>query len=395
MITRRLEAVLRERASRAPVVTLTGPRQSGKTTLCKSAFPQKPYVSLEAPSEREFALSDPRGFLARHPDGMIIDEVQRAPDLLSYVQVAVDEDATPSRYILTGSQNLAVHQAVSQSLAGRTALLQLLPLSLEEIKRFKRPPDDRAATIWTGGYPRIYDRELPADEWLADYTSTYVERDVRQILNVGDVVSFQTFLRLCAGRIGQLLNLSGLGADAGITHVTAKKWISVLEASFIVFRLQPHHRNLGKRLVKRSKLYFYDTGLACNLLGIEEPRQLETHPLRGAIFENWVIAEIVKHVHHRGQTPRIYFHRDRRGHEVDLLVERGLRLAAVEIKSSATPASDFFAGLTQFHRLLDQSIGEEQSSCEPIVVYGGSETQERSAGLLLPWDSVDAHEWTS
>ncbi len=253
---------------------------------------------------------------------------------------------------------------------------------------------DRATTIWTGGYPRIYDRGLPADEWLADYTSTYVERDVRQILNVGDVVSFQTFLRLCAGRVGQLLNLSGLGADAGVTHVTAKKWISVLEASFIVFRLQPHHRNLGKRLVKRPKLYFYDTGLACSLLGIEEPRQLETHPLRGAIFENWVIAEIVKHLHHRGQSPRIYFHRDRRGHEVDLLVERGPHLAAVEIKSSSTPASDFFAGLTQFRSLLDQSVGAAPLSCKPIVVYGGGETQERSAGLLLPWDRVDAHEWT-
>ena len=253
MITRTLEAVLKDRASRAPVVTVTGPRQSGKTTLCRSAFPEKPYASLEAPAEREFALSDPQGFLARHPDGMIIDEVQRAPDLLSYIQVEVDEDATPSRYVLSGSQNLALHQAVSQSLAGRTALLQLLPLSFDEIKRFERPPGDRATTIWTGGYPRIYDRQLPAAEWLADYTNTYVERDVRQILNVGDLVSFQTFLRLCAGRAGQLLSLSGLGADAGISHVTAKRWLSVLEAGFVVFRLLPHHRNLGKRLVKSPK----------------------------------------------------------------------------------------------------------------------------------------------
>jgi predicted AAA+ superfamily ATPase len=324
---------------------------------------------------------------------MIIDEVQRAPDLLSYIQVEVDEDATPSRYVLTGSQNLALNQAVSQSLAGRTALLQLLPLSFDEIKRFERPPGDRATTIWTGGYPRIYDRQLPAAEWLADYTNTYVERDVRQILNVGDLVSFQTFLRLCAGRAGQLLSLSGLGADAGISHVTAKRWLSVLEAGFVVFRLLPHHRNLGKRLVKSPKLYFYDTGLACNLLGIEEPKQLETHPLRGAIFENWVIAEIVKHIRHRGRTPRIHFHRDRRGHEVDLLIEIGPRLSAVEIKSASTPASDFFAGLTRFRGLLGQAADDAYSSFEPVVVYGGSETQERRAGLLLPWDSVDAHGW--
>jgi predicted AAA+ superfamily ATPase len=393
MITRTLHAPLLERARQLPVVVLTGPRQSGKTTLARSAFPDMPYVSLESPAEAEFARDNPVGFLSRYEAGAVIDEVQRVPELLSDIQVRVDNKPGPGQFILTGSQNLGVVQAVSQSLAGRSALLQLLPLSLEEVQRFPESPSQLMEVIWTGGYPRIHDQRLPPDVWLADYTATYVERDVRQVLKVGDLASFQTFLRICSGRIGQLLNLSGLGNDAGITHATAKSWLSVLEAGFIAFRLSPHHRNLGKRLIKTPKLYFYDTGLLCSLLGIEIPRQLETHPLRGAIFENWVVSELFKHFLHRGRRPHFFFHRDRRGREVDLIIEHAAKVIAIEIKSGATPASDYFDGLRQFVSTVDESSNPGIAVSEKIVIYGGDESQPRRDGTLLSWREIDARGW--
>ena len=394
VVDRLLRGPLRRLARRHPVVTMTGPRQSGKSTLCRAAFPDKPYVSLEPPDQRDLARHDPRAFLARYPRGVVIDEVQRAPELLSYVQERVDRDLRPGQYILTGSQQLGLIEAVTQTLAGRTALLQLLPLNLTELRRFPRFPTDLWTLIWTGGYPRIYDRRLRADEWLSSYAATYVERDVRQLVNVGDLLTFQTFLRLCAGRVGQLVNLSALGADAGITHMTARAWLSVLEASFIAFRLPPLHRNLTKRLVKTPKLYFHDTGLLCWALGIRSAAQLDTHPLRGAIFECWVVSEIVKHHTHRGLAPRLSFFRDQKGHECDLVIEQGDRLTAVEIKSGQTVASDVFAALS--HVVADLRAGPHGPvPVAPVVVHAGSDSHARTAAHQLSWQDIDSFDWTA
>lgn len=394
MVDRLLRPALLGLARRHPVVTITGPRQSGKSTLCRDTFPRKPYVSLEPPDQRDLARHDPRAFLARFPRGAVIDEVQRAPELLSYVQEAVDRDPAPGRFILTGSQQLGLIEAVTQTLAGRTALLQLLPLNLSEIQRFPKAPADLWTLVWTGGYPRIYDRKLPANEWLSSYASTYVERDVRQLVNVGDLLAFQTFVRLCAGRVGQLVNLSALGADAGITHMTARAWLSVLEASFVAFRLPPLHRNLTKRLVKTPKLYFYDTGLLCWALGIQTADQLDTHPLRGAIFECWVVSEILKHHTHRGLTPRLSFFRDQKGHECDLVIEQGDRLTAVEIKSGQTVASDVFAALARVVGDLRAGPGGT-SPVAPIVVHAGSDSHARTGAHQLSWRDVDRFKWTA
>lgn len=391
MIERTLGPRLRDLAGQFPVLTLTGPRQSGKTTLCRALFDHLPYVSLENPSERAFALEDPEGFLARFQGGAVLDEIQRAPDLPSYIQGIVDEDPVAGRFVLTGSQNLALIESIMQSLAGRSAIAHLLPLALEELASVAPDPGDLWRIVWTGGYPRIYDRGIPAAEWLASYVAAYVERDVRQVLNVGDLVTFQTFLRLCAGRVGQVLNLSSLGNDAGITHTTAKNWLSVLESTFISFRTPPFHRNLGKRLVKAPKLYFYDTGVLSHLLGIESPEQLATHPLRGGIFENWVVAEIAKYAHHRGRQPRLSFYRDQRGLEVDVIVERGDHSKAVEVKSSATPSLHFFDALDAFRRLNDEV--NTGVNLETIVVYAGTSTQARRPGRMLSWREIDDIDW--
>ncbi len=393
MIERLLQPHLLELAGRYPVVTLTGPRQSGKTTLSRMAFPELPYVSVENPANRELAQEDPVAFFARYRDGAVIDEVQRVPQLFSYLQGLVDEDPRPGRFVLTGSQNLALIDGLTQSLAGRTTLTELLPLSLAEIRRFPDPPADLDVLIWQGGYPRIYERGLPANEWLADYVATYVERDVRQLVRVGDLLLFQTFLRLCATRTGQLLNLTSLAADCGITPPTARSWLSVLEASYIVFRLPPFFANLGKRLIKTPKLYFHDTGLAASLLGIEEPRQLASHPLRGALFETWVVGEIAKAHLHRGRRPRLSFYRDRDRVEVDLVIERGNELVPVEIKAAQTPSGKLFAALDRFEEALGEAGGRRIA--ERFVVYGGGESQERSRGRLVAWREIDGVDWTA
>jgi predicted AAA+ superfamily ATPase len=391
MIERLLQPRLLELATRYPVLTLTGPRQSGKTTLSRMAFPKLPYASLENPTQRELAQNDPIAFLGRHPNGAIIDEVQRVPEILSYLQGLVDEDPRPGRFLLTGSQNLALVGAVTQSLAGRTTLTELLPLSLEEIRRFPDPPADLETLLWQGGYPRIYERRLPAQEWLADYTATYVERDVRQLLRVGDLLLFQNFLRLCAGRTGQILNLSSLANDCGVSQPTARSWLSVLEASYIVFRLPAFFANLGKRLIKAPKLYFYDTGLAASLLNVEHPRQLVTHPLRGALFETWVAAEIAKAHLHRGSRPRLSFYRDRGGLEIDLILERGNDLLLVEIKSSQTPPAQALAAFVRF----GEAFAGKQAPriAGRVVVYAGNETQRRSRGTILSWRDLDSYDW--
>jgi predicted AAA+ superfamily ATPase len=393
MIERLLQPRLLDLATRYPVLTLTGPRQSGKTTLSRMAFPDLPYVSLENPAQRELAQEDPVAFLARYREGAVIDEVQRVPQIFSYLQGMVDEDPRPGRFLLTGSQNLALVNAVTQSLAGRTTLTELLPLSLEEIRRFPSPPSDLDTLLWQGGYPRIYERDLPAHEWLADYTATYVERDVRQLIKVGDLLLFQTFLRLCAGRTGQILNLSSLANDCGISHPTASSWLSVLEASYIVFRLPPFFANLGKRLIKSPKLYFYDAGLVASLLNVENPRQLDNHPLRGALFETWVIGEIAKAHLHRGRRPRLSFYRDSSGLEIDLVLEKGTELVLVEIKSAQTPSGQYF---TAFERFAEALGGREAPRiASRAVVYGGEESQKRSRGELLSWRDLDAVDWTA
>ncbi len=386
MIRRTLQDQLERLATQYPVVTVTGPRQSGKTTLARAAFPDYAYVSLETPSERELAREDPLAFLARFAQrGAILDEIQRAPELPSYLQSIVDEDPAPGRFLLTGSQSLTLLAGVSQSLAGRTALLELLPLDLAEVRRFPQPPEDLDTLLWQGGYPRIHDRGLRANEWLADYTATYLERDVRSLLRVGDLEAFHTFLRLCAGRVGQLLNLVSLAADCGISQPTARSWISTLEASFILFRLPPFHANLGKRLTKHPKLYFHDSGLAANLIGIEDPRQLETHPLRGALFENWVISEILKMHRHQAQRPELSFYRERDRHEIDLLVDRGGRLTAIEAKAGRTPTGDYFIAFPHFAELIQARGDARWQIARQAVVYGGDESQRRSAGELVGW----------
>jgi uncharacterized protein len=389
VIARNLAKVLRAAAKQYPVVTVTGPRQSGKTTLCRAVFPKKAYVSLETLDTREYARSDPRGFLAEHARGAVIDEVQHVPELLSYLQVEVDERPRAGRFILTGSQQLAVSEAVSQSLAGRTAVLHLLPLGLDELCRFPGAPRTLWHTLFAGAYPRIHDRKVPPARWLADYVTTYVERDVRQILQVTELQTFSTFVKLCAARTAQEINLSSLGADAGITHNTARAWLSVLEASFLCFRAPAWHVNVTSQAVKAPKLHFFDSGLACQLLGIREPEHLRHHPMRGAIFESWVASEIEKSRVHRGLRPNLFHYRDAKKLEVDLLVEGAEEALLVEAKSGATIASDFFASLTRLATVL----AERRHASRSFVVYGGESGQRRKSARVVPWHEVAKIRW--
>ena len=398
MIHRTLETILRRAARQYPVVTLTGPRQSGKTTLVQAAFSNYEYVSLEDPDQQDFAISDPRGFLAQFRGRVILDEAQRAPKLFSYIQTIVDRETSVGKYVLTGSQNFLLMRTISQSLAGRAAVLHLLPLSLSELqgrpplsinsfgKRVPRvaglPKPDLMQVLFGGFYPRIHDRKLPPQRWLADYYQTYVERDVRELLNVGDLEAFGRFVRLCAGRNGQLLNLSSLGNDCGISHATAQRWVSVLEASFLAILLRPHHRNFSKRLIKSPKLYFLDTGLLCYLLRIRSPEELWVHASRGSIFESLVISELLKNYLHRGKEPDLYFWRDSTGHEIDVLIEQGEQLIPVEIKSSQTIVEDFF---TSFHYWRDL-VSDPGSPA--ALVYGGDRTFRRSRVVVYSWKDL-------
>ncbi len=385
VIQRDLSSQLRHAATWAPSVTLTGPRQSGKTTLCRTIFSEHPYRSLEAPDERMFATEDPRGFLAQFPAGAVLDEVQRVPDLLSYLQGIIDADPAPGRWILTGSRNLALLESVSQSLAGRTAMHQLLPLSWDEARRFPTCPAGLDEAVFTGGYPRILDQALNPSDWLRSYVATYLERDVRSIRRVGDLSAFQRFVELCAGRTAQLLNYSSLADDCGISQPTAKAWFSILEAGYVAFHLPPFHAKVRQRLVKMPKLYFFDSGLACWLLGIREPSQLRTHPLRGALFETWVVSEVLKHrTNHGGGTGGLSFYRDSRGRELDLVVGAPRRLTLIEAKSSATPKGSLLARAQR----VRQRIASACPISDLAVVYGGDRVQNRSHGRFVPWRMV-------
>ena len=388
MITRDIEATLCKLLEGFPIVTLTGPRQSGKTTLARAVFTSKPYVSLEDPDVRRLALDDPRGFLGRFPDGAVLDEVQRAPELLSYLQTRVDADGRMGLFLLTGSQQFGLLSGVTQSLAGRTAFIELLPFSIHELERAGARPASLDEMLFTGGYPPLYDRGLSPRSWLSAYVTAYVERDVRQFLKVLDLEAFQRFVRLCAGRSGQILNLSSLATDCGITHNTAKAWISVLEASYILFQLRPHHANFSKRLVKAPKIYFYDTGLLCWLLGIQAPDQLAAHPLRGSIFETLVVSELVKTRFNLGERASLHFWRDSNGNEVDVIADVGSRLMAIEIKSGQTLNRDFFTGLERWQTLA----GDLATS--PALVYGGTEIHTHRGVHVYGWNDTGRVLWS-
>ena len=393
MIPRHLATTVERAAARYPVVSVNGPRQSGKTTLLREAFPQHRYVSLESPDDRTFALEDPRGFLGRFDGPVILDEAQRAPDLFSYIQTIVDDDPAPGRFLLSGSRNFLLMRSISQSLAGRVRLACLLPFSLAELTlrdapsmaallaggaRRPAPAGAWAEHAVRGFYPRIHDRGLDPGEWLAQYFQTYLERDVRDLTQVGDLEAFGRFVRLCAGRAGGLLNLSSLGNDCGVSHDTARRWLSVLEASFVTFRLQPYYKSFNRRLTRRAKLYFVDTGLLCRLLRVRDADQLASHAARGAVFENLVIAEALKVGCNAGETPDLFHWRDQQGNEVDLVVDTPAGPHAVEIKSGETVAGDFFRGLTRWRALAGQSA-------PATLVYGGGESYVRNGVDVRGW----------
>ncbi|MBN1490366.1 MAG: ATP-binding protein [Phycisphaerae bacterium] len=388
MIRRALTDRVKAAAAAFPAVTITGPRQSGKSTLCRALFPEHDYVNLEQPDLRAFAQQDPRGFLGQYPDGAVIDEIQRCPELPSYLQGLIDADPRAGKWILTGSQNLSLLASVSQSLAGRTAILHLLPLTRAEVCRFGHYPLTLDEAMLAGGYPRIFDEQLAPADWLAAYVGTYIERDVRSVSNVGDLTTFQRFVELCAGRSAQLLNISALAADAGIAQPTAKAWLSILETSFIVTRLPPFHANIRKRLVKMPKLHFYDTGLLCWLLGLRSVDQLRQHPLRGAIFETWVVSEILKHRANQGERGGIYFYRDRQGTEADVIVQFAHRYRIVEAKAGHTIAPDMLHAA----RRVATALGPDQIH-DIVVVYGGDASQDRTDARVLPWHELDGQPW--
>lgn len=383
-IKRDLTAVLKKYAKKFPAIALLGPRQSGKTTLAKAIFNKHAYVLLEDLDERDFALSDPRGFLKsrRNEYGLILDEIQEAPHLLSYIQGIVDKEDIPGSFIVTGSQNFMFNQAITQTLAGRVAMLTLLPLSIHELKRGDLLPNSPDEMIFNGGYPRIYAKDFLPTEWYPSYIKNYVERDVRQITAIENLSTFQHFVRLCAGRIGQVLNLTSLGNDAGISHVTARSWLSLLEASYIVFLLQPYYKNFSRRLIKSPKLYFYDTGLACSLLKITSPEQVVDHYLRGGLFESLVISEMIKNVYNIAKDPHIYFWRDSQGHEVDCILEEGNQLIPVEIKAGYTIMSNYFTSTSYWSELAGT---DPQNN---FIVYAGNEMQVRSKGTVFSWRDI-------
>lgn len=382
-IPRTLTDKIKELTPKYPVITLTGPRQSGKSTLLRHSFPDYEYVSLEDPDIRLLATEDPRNFLKTYPEKAILDEIQRVPELFSYIQTHVDQLNKEGIYLLAGSHNFLLMQNIGQSLAGRTALLKLLPFSHEEMKNHHILPDNTDAEIFAGSYPRLYDKTISPPDFYPFYLQTYIERDVRQVKNIGDLSKFIRFVKLCAGRIGQLLNLSSLANECGIAVSTVQTWISVLEASYLVYLLQPNHNNYSKRLVKTPKLYFYDTGLACSLLSISSPTQLNTHFLRGGLFENLVINEFLKYFYHRGVSPTLSFWRDKTGNEIDLIIEKDNKKTAFEIKSGKTPSPQFFKGLKKWKKL------SETPAEQLFIIYDGDQKMKTENGSLLPWNKLD------
>jgi uncharacterized protein len=381
MIKREAQLELLSLARQFKAVAVIGPRQSGKTTLTRHVFKNKPYVNLENPDIRRFALDDPRGFFIQYKTGAVIDEAQRVPELFSYLQQILDEDEERGKYILTGSNNFLIQESISQSLAGRIAYLNLLPFTFTELPGKKNL--DLREIIFKGFYPPLYDQPVNTSTWYANYIRTYIERDVRQIKNITDLNTFERFLRLCAGRTGQLLNMNNLAIETGVDNKTIGSWIGILESSFILYRLYPHHRNFNKRIVKMPKLYFYDTGLVCALLGIQNSRQLDFHPLYGSLFENFVISELIKHRFNKAKTNNFYFWRDNIGHEIDLISEELDNLYPVEIKSGKTITDEFFKGLLYWFRISGTRSG--------TLLYAGETDQKRSNNIqIISWKKLDS-----
>ena len=366
-----------------PVLTITGPRQSGKTTLVRQLLPHKPYVSLEAPAQREFARTQPAEFLRQFPSGAVIDEAQNAPELFSEMQGVVDASRTMGQFVLTGSHNLSLLSSVTQSLAGRTALVELLPLSIAELRDAKLLESDYANHVVKGFYPALYSRNLEPYEWLNAYLVTYAERDARQLTAIQDLGAFQRFLKLTAARTGQLLNMQSLASDAGVSDKTAKQWLSILETCYLIHFVRPHFANFGKRLTKSPKIYMTDVGLAAALLGIHTAQQVQSHPLRGALFETLVVNEFLKSRANAGVREPLYFWRDNIGTEVDLILERGQDIAAVEIKSGMTVASDAFNSLGKWQKYATER--GQFSNIYPGLVYGGDSRFTRLGVDVLPW----------
>jgi len=378
MIKREAEKVIITLATQFKAVAVVGPRQSGKTTLVRYIFKDKAYVNFENPDVRLYALEDPRGFLSNYPNGAVFDEVQRVPEIFSYLQQILDESSANGLFIITGSNNFLLQENISQSLAGRVGYLKLLPLTLNEI-------NDKNSTIsqhiFKGGYPTLFNRTVDTTQWYSNYIRTYIERDVRLIKNISNLVTFERFLRLCAGRIGQLLNMNSLAVETGVDNKTISAWIGVLEASFVVFRLQPYHKNFNKRIVKMPKLYFYDTGLASTLLGIQNSDQIDIHPFRGALFENLVVVDMLKTRFNKAKTTNLYFWRDNVGNEIDILIDKGLTITPIEIKSGQTVTKDYFKGVKYWNKLTKEEGG--------FVVYGGIMMQKRSNGItVIPFNEA-------
>ena len=381
MFIERRAAGAAERLARGfPVLWLTGPRQSGKTTLARHLRPDLPYVSLEQPDEREFAAQDPRGFLARFPDGAILDEIQASPELPSWIQGIVDLDGRMGLFVLTGSQQPAIAQTISQSLAGRVGRIELLPLSGRELLDADVLPNTLDDALFTGGYPSLFDRAVSPNDWFGNYVATYVERDVRKLAAVRDLETFTRFLRLCAARSGQVLNMTALGSDAGVSSVTVKSWLSILRATYVVDFVEPFHANLTTRLTKQPKLVFLDVGLMAYLLGIRSAEQVSAHPLRGALFETWGITEVIKGWRNAGIDTRATYLRDKLGGEIDLVFEGEEGLAAIDFKSGSTIASDWTKSLVTWQRRLPGT-----QWVQPNIVYGGDESQVRGGVAFRGW----------
>ena len=378
MIQRTAKDKLKDLASKFKAVAVTGARQTGKTTLVKQVFKGKPYLSLENPETRNFALEDPRGFLASYPKGAILDEVQRAPELFSYLQEILDNSKVKGLFILSGSNNFLLQQNISQTLAGRVGYINLLPFSIEELKKSKLLPDDDDQLMLKGFYPPIYDQEIPPLDWCPNYIKTHIEKDVRQIKNITDLIVFERFIKLLAGRSGQELNNSALAVESGVDVKTIQSWIGILESSFIIYLLKPHFKNFNKTIVKRPKVYFYDTALVCYLLGIRNVLQLKTYPLRGYIFEGMVVTELIKKRTNAGLPINIYYWRDKTGHEIDVIIDNAGKLLPIEIKSGKTLNSEFFKNIEYWTKLS----GAEKS----VLLYAGDQSQKRTTGKeVLNW----------
>lgn len=377
MIQRDIVGKIKLMAQKMPVISITGPRQSGKTTVAKMCFPEYDYANLENPDTFEDAKSDPRLFLSRHKKGLIIDEVQLFPALFSYIQTISDENNKPGEFILTGSQNFLLSEKISQSLAGRVFVTHLLPFSIAELKQSGYNFDTYDQAIFKGFYPRLYDKQIEPTLFYPSYIQTYTERDIRQIINVSNLFLFQKFMRLAAGRVGQLLNYANISIELGVDLKTVKSWFSILESSFIVFFLPPHYKNFSKRLVKTPKLYFYDTGLVCSLLGLKKEEDINLHWAKGALFENLIVADLMKNYFNKVEIPPMYYWRDNTGNEVDCLIDDAVRIKSVEIKSSTTIHTDFMKGLNYYKKLNDNS--------KPYLIYGGDEGRKRKEADVLSW----------